>query len=879
MKRAHFFVVLMGLFLLVSSLAVMAGQNVFDQPVLHPSIPLVDEEGQHVVNSKKPYSTRMSCGNGEGGGCHDIDKISHAYHFEMGRDEAADGYGKKLGLDQLVSPGFFGGYNCGYNPGQLNTPQWLAKKVNASENEFLDYGAPGLIKNCAECHNGGGFAEKDRDGNQYQKMTASEIKPLDGDYFDWLTGDSSNNPGNVLSKWNWQKSGVIEPDCMICHADFAKFKKPANEWTDLRTKQFINKGLFRYANSAIFAFLNVSPSSADGKTLLTVPGGNDAEGQPVLQWNAAAFDSNLKVQIPMLRFPGDTNCMQCHKTSHNRRGFYGFGEVSKEEKAPDGTLIVDYQDDVHKGKLWNDQGRARYMENCNSCHSKQYYKDTFRNVDLDADHNFLIGNSDEDVRKDLNFQPGPLSCEYCHNGPKFGGAPKPALPSGHDNILDAHRELWKTNGDMVGYPANSLNKVTQVHLDVIACQTCHITKLKADGKDLKIRYRYREAEDGSLKMMPYKPASRYYWMDKISKRVITRQEILSVNKGVESAPQTYQAILALKVAFDDLLLSKNYAKPDVQMIWTESNEYLISHNTRPAVSAMPCEECHARKQNGSVSSLVEPDRILGKKNVSVVSEITDTTAYARLVKDGVVKLDMPYFEVSKDGKIIENVDEVLYETKMDPFTSVLKLNSKDVATGEFKEVTKGEALEIVAQDDAAIFSAASAKLTPKVFLFNNLISGDKVGKLAIALDFTSASKTIVPNYRLEVALNDWLTYKLTPAGKKPKKASNLIAQGSVTSPVFNFQLQDQQRQSVDSLGASKLLVRLPYAGRAKDAGKVELFETRVLNDNQLAPLTVMKAEFIGVKPGTSVNPGYVLVSVDRLPEQLVLVDLKKAKKK
>jgi hypothetical protein len=255
------------------------------------------------------------------------------------------------------------------------------------------------------------------------------------------------------------------------------------------------------------------------------------------------------------------------------------------------------------------------------------------------------------------------------------------------------------------------------------------------------------------------------------------------------------------------------------------------------------------------------------------------TAYDRLVKEGVVKLDMPYFEVSKDGKIVENVDNILYETKMDPFTSVLKLNSLEVTSGEFREASKGQLLSIMAPNDAATFSAVSAKMAPKLFMFNNVIAGDKVGKTLVALDFNSASKAIVPNYRIEVALSDWLSYRLLPLAKKPKKASALILQGTVTSPVFTFQLQDQQRQSVESLGASKLLIKLPYSGRAKDFKKVDIFETSVLNGNQLTPLKVLKAEFIAVKPGTTVNPGYVVAIVDRLPERVVLVDLKKAKKK
>jgi hypothetical protein len=877
------------LFLAVQ-LDVYASVNVFDKPVLHPAIPLVDEDGQHVLTTGKPYSTRMSCGNGEGGGCHDIDKISKAYHFEMGREETGDSFGKDRGLAALTGPGFFGGYNCGYNPFQTNNPQWLAKKSNSHEFEFLDYGAPGLIKSCAQCHNGGGFAEKDRDDNRYDKTADTDIKALDGDYFDWQTAAGSNTTGSVLTKWNWQKSGVIEPDCLICHADFSKFKQPVQSWVDLRAKQFIEKGFFRYANSAIFAYLNIAPDSVDGKNVLKTDGSLGADGLPVLQWNADAFDSNGKLTMPMLRFPADDNCMQCHVTSNSRRGFYGFGDVAKSELNADGTLKPDAKDDIHKGKSWSDRTgyctatntnpSCRSIENCNSCHSKQYYKDLYLNVDLDADHNFLMGNSDEDVRRDLNFQPGPLSCERCHNGTAYGGAANPALPSGHSNILDAHRELWKARGDMVGYPANTLNKVTLVHLDEIACQTCHIPNLQNEGADLKIRYRYRKGEDGILKMMPYIPSSRYYWIDQTSQRVLTRAERLSVSNGVDSDPQTYTEIKNLKAAYDKLLSDKGYAKANTQMVWTESNEYLVSHNTRAAVSAMPCEGCHTRKSNGSVSSLVEPNLNLGKQNIRVVSSIADNTAYARLVKEGVVKLDMPYFSVSSAGKIVENVDDILYETKLNPFTSVVKSNSQDIANGQFRVATKGDALTAANfGQDAAGFSALSNKLAPSVYLFNNANVGSNIKQLSVLINYNNSSKLIVPNYRIEAAANTWFAYTLSPAPKKPKKKTTLVTQGTVTSPVYRFQIQDQQKQATDALAGNKFYIKLPYAGRATDYRKVDLFETQILSGTLLAPLKVLAAEILAVKPGNTVNPGYVVAVLDRLPERVLLIDLKKAKKK
>ena len=889
MQRSNYFYALITSSLLFfASPYTLAGVNVFDLPVLHPAIPLLDEAGEHVMNSNKPYSSRMSCGNGEGGGCHDIDKISKAYHFEMGRDESDDDYGKKIAEAtdsttikapsnySLVSPGYFGGFNCGYNPGQLNNPQWLSKKRNSSEHEFLDYGAPGLIKNCAQCHNGGGFAEKDRNGLRYDQVKDTDISLYDGDYYDWLKGDGSNTGGTVLSKWDWQKSGVIEPDCMICHTDFTKLTKPISAWDTVRTQSFINNGFFRFANSAIFAYLNVAPNTANGKTLLAIPGGVDSTGQPLLKWDASAFDSNGKIKIPMLRFPGNENCMVCHKTSHDRRGFYGFGDISLSKTDTAGNPIESYPNDIHKGKLWPTKGpNTRYIENCNSCHSKQYYKETFRNIDLDADHNFLTGNSEEDVRKDLNFKPGALSCEYCHNGSysNYNGAKNPALPSGYTDIRDAHRELWITRGDMVGVNSRlSQNNLVDDHFLKVACQTCHIIRLKAAGADLDIRYRRRKGEDGRVKDMAYKPSTRQYWKDKSNNLVVSRKDYLTANKGIEALPQTYSDFIALKTALDNLLKTKGYANADAQLILTESNEYLLSHNTRSAKAVMICDDCHERNSDGKVDNEVIKE--LGSDNISVVSQLVDTTAYARLIKEGVVKLEMPYFELSKTGAVVENAKNVRNKTEDNPFTSVLMLNYQEIVTGEFRELGKGDALaalNISSQTDVAGFSAISAKMAAKMFVFNSVIAGKKASRLAVMLNDTSASKTLVPNYRLEGILRDWSQFSLKPPRKKFKKQSLKVTQGRVVSPLVSFNLQDRLRNPAESIGDNKFIIKLPYSGPVTKTRKIGLFATHTINGIQIAPLTSLSAEILSVK--SSPDAGYVVAMVDRLPEKIVAVFL------
>lgn len=873
--------------MLASGTVAYAAENYFDKPVLHPAIPLVDEEGQHVLNSGKPYSTRMSCGGGTGG-CHDIDKITRSYHFDMGRNESDDRFGAKRGVVPVVSPGYFGGYNCML----LNNPLWLSKKSNTSEGEFLDYGAPGLIKTCGACHNGGGFGEKDRFNNRYDLMDAAAVPAMDGDYYEWQDGDTP-------TLWDWKKSGVVEADCLLCHADFSQLKNNTpneadnklscqdmdcsinaiDEWTDLRANFLFKNGFFRYANSSILKFLNVA-SEGDDRFLISSIDNLNGDGEPKLNWNPDAFDSVGKMQMPMLRFPDNKNCMQCHITSHERRGFYGFGDAAMVVLDDAGTPIDDYRDDVHKGRTWTEKGESRDIENCNACHSKQYYKATYLNVDIDADHNFLIGNSDQDVRRDLNFNPGALTCEHCHGGKAYGSSEKPALPSGHATILDAHRERWKARGDMLGYPASTLDRVTQVHLDVVTCQTCHIPNVNNEGEPIKIRYRYHETEDGLLKMAPYQATPRYYWWDKNNQRIISRRERLQV-AGSDTDPQTYDEVKQLKAGFDALLKEKGYKNADSQMVWTESNDYLITHNTKPSVLTMPCTDCHDRKSNGSISSLITPNGVLGEKNTRVVASMADSKAYSRLVDEGVVKLDMPYFSIDNTGAIVENVSDILYETKLEPFTTALRASTQDTMAGEFGVVSADDAVNNIGlQQDATAVSVIKELSQSQLFQFSVRITSNQMKQAALLVGYNEATKGIVPNYSVEISAKDWTAIPRRINKRKVKEVKKYkIKQGLVTSSVFDFTLRDQQLQAASKLGGHQMLLKLPYAGRATNPKKVGFravsMDSTGARTNKRAPKVA--AEIISVKPGNTLNYGYVVLLLNELPEHGVLFDKKKRK--
>lgn len=63
------------------------GGEVVPPPVSgdHTAIVLRDRLGQPIqLGSKEPYSPRETCG-----GCHDVDAMANAYHFQQGRTTAA----------------------------------------------------------------------------------------------------------------------------------------------------------------------------------------------------------------------------------------------------------------------------------------------------------------------------------------------------------------------------------------------------------------------------------------------------------------------------------------------------------------------------------------------------------------------------------------------------------------------------------------------------------------------------------------------------------------------------------------------------------------------------------------------------------------------
>jgi len=459
---------------------------------------------------------------------------------------------------------------------------------------------------------------------------------------------------------------------------------------------------------------------------------------------------------------------------------------------------ADYKDDVHKGKTWTENGETRPIENCNACHSRNYYNSlaNTNNVDLDANHNFLKGNSDMDLRNDLDYNPNALSCEYCHET-----AENPAIPSleGTDldkTMLNAHLEKWKTvdidsgTSDMYGYTQESLSRITQTHLDVITCQACHINDKKSRGRTLPIMYRYRQEENGKLKIIPYAQRDRYYWKDKNSSTILNKTERNSVFKlvveesmpgmvmpdddmygvivdpetGAELAevtarvshgsirfgePADYAGFLALRNAYNKVFEMKGIEGANAVMVLTESNQYIMNHNTRPSEESLQCEDCHAKKQSGAFSSLVSSNSVLGTANSQKIFTLPDP----RLISEGIVELDKDYMKADDEGGISINVSDILYSTRMNPSLSILNADIASEMTGMVNKVSIAEAASLAGISDQEYIDML-AQYGDELFVFAPIYGDPSIRKVALMLMVNSYTEGLFPTYMFRIALAD-----------------------------------------------------------------------------------------------------------------------------
>jgi hypothetical protein len=244
-----------------------------------PPFKLKDEHGDVIdpvrgINAGAPYSPRQTCG---AAGCHDYDIITEGYHFTQGKGEAVPA-DMAARYQWVTSPGNYGGTWC--SPAPLYP--YLAPKTNDSATAINLTSFSFVTAGCGKCHPGGGPLEFDRDGKRYDTwmrdpasgLTSGGDNHFDGDYF----------------KARWAETGVIEADCMICHAPGYDIGQRNDQ---------LNKLNFRWAATAGAGFGQVTGAVARDQA-------------PEMVYDLQHFDAAGNLRLRVVTQPRNEACLNCH---------------------------------------------------------------------------------------------------------------------------------------------------------------------------------------------------------------------------------------------------------------------------------------------------------------------------------------------------------------------------------------------------------------------------------------------------------------------------------------------------------------------------------------------------------------------------------------
>jgi hypothetical protein len=343
-----------------------------------PPFNLYDEEDNLIdpvnnVNAGKPYSPKQTCGK-----CHDYEKITRGFHFQQGKDEQASGV-LSVRYQWVSHPGNYGGNWC--SPAPLYN--YLSDKENKSATEMDMTSFTFITNGCGTCHPGGGSFEYDRAGNRYDKymetagFTAGGNNNFDGDYY----------------KAHWNRSGVAEGDCNLCHLPEYDYKG---------RNDHLAKWNFRWMATAGSGLAKVDGSVKDSSEIKII-------------WDLSKFSPDGKVSMHLVREPRNETCLNCHSKPQWKKRGASFSAQTDVHMAK-GLKCVDCHvagsmasDDRIKGKENHQFGKGddpsgfvrndldNTMRTCKDCHISGYL-----NAPI-AKHTWL---------PDLHLD--KLSCQACH---------------------------------------------------------------------------------------------------------------------------------------------------------------------------------------------------------------------------------------------------------------------------------------------------------------------------------------------------------------------------------------------------------------------------------------------------------------------------------
>lgn len=608
----------------------MAGETAVAQQgsPLHPTYPLLDKDGDNVLDSGAPVSTMATCGS-----CHDAEFItSHSFHADVGLSVFGEAGSVENGREWDSSPGLFGKWN-----------PLTYRFLSPEGDENIDLTTAEWLKLFGQRHVGGGPAEISRDGSTPLTDLPADAASVETTIIDPETGE--------LVDWDWQASGTTEMNCFLCHT--------ANPNNDAR-KAELAAGNFQWANTATLV----------GSGLVA------NEGNEYV-WNQDAFDEegNLLLEYVTVQDPTNDNCGACHGLVHTdvqtpleldgctpeQWSTITTGQINSPQRIANSGLNISHKGDLSRSF----DVHAERVVGCTDCHfslnNPVYYQEseasrpdhlTFdpRRIDIGDYlyrplHQFAKGSSAQNTLAP-EFDNSLRRCESCHS-----------IDKTHDWLPYKER-----------------------HTSALACETCHVPELlaparqtmdwtvltsdgyakadcrglDAENPDLIVGFEPvwlpKENNDGTHSLAPFNLLTSWYWVHGDPARPVPLRHLQAAWLNEDGAyPADILALfdvnkdgrldeteLIIETGRKETLIATRLADLGLEnpRIMGEVQPYNINHNvTHGRFATQECSACHGEE-----------------------SRITQPIAISSHTPGGIIPVLMSNATTSLNGQIVQNED-------------------------------------------------------------------------------------------------------------------------------------------------------------------------------------------------------------------------------
>ena len=573
-----------------TALAEKAAQGGPEGSPLHPTFPLLDENGENVLDSGNPISTMNTCGS-----CHDTEFIEkHSYHANAGFDDMVAAGETPTERAWDTSPGFFGTWN-----------PIAYRYLSPAGDEYADLTTAEWIQTFGSRHPGGGPAVYSQTGVKLTELEYAKDS-FETNIVDPETGE--------LVKWDWQESGVVEMNCFLCHT-----LEPNND----ARKEALHEGAFQWANTATLLGSGIVEQNAAGEYI----------------WNSEAFneDKELNEEFVALNDPTDNNCGLCHGLVHDnietplkmagcspeRWTTITTGQIISSQRLSDSGMNLYHKESL--SRPW-DVHAERQLE-CTDCHyalnNPLYYQEgsatrpdhlTFdpRRLELGEYllqplHQFVRGDSAQSMVSP-NVKDTMRRCDDCHSA-----------EATHDWLPYKDRHTSALSCESCHIPkmyssANQQYDWTVINLDGSAERECRGAKGEA-GLVSTLLTGYepvlltREDSNGTTSLVPHNLITTWFWVYGADERPVPLRDLeLAYLQGAEYAPEVLAAFdansngilddneLVIDTAAKDSLIKERLSALglDNPRISGEIQPYSIHHDVATSEWAISdCQTCHS----------------------------------------------------------------------------------------------------------------------------------------------------------------------------------------------------------------------------------------------------------------------------------------------